>query len=39
MPIFISQATADGTYKVLESLGVQEAPDQCDPDPTFGMQQ
>lgn len=39
MPIFIAQATADGTYKVVESLGVQEAPDQCDPDPAFGMQQ
>jgi branched-chain amino acid transport system substrate-binding protein len=39
MPIYIAQATADGTYKVIESLGVQIPPDQCDPDPPFGMPQ
>lgn len=35
MPIFIAEAQADGTYSVLESLGVQEAPQQCDPQPPF----
>lgn len=39
MPIFIAQAKADGTYEVVQSLGVQEAPKQCDPEPPFGMQQ
>jgi branched-chain amino acid transport system substrate-binding protein len=37
MPIYIGEATADGVYKVVESLGVQVPPDQCDPDPPFGM--
>jgi urea transport system substrate-binding protein len=37
MPIYIAEATADGTYKVVDSLGVQTPPDQCDPDPPFGM--
>jgi len=37
MPIFIAEATADGTYKVIESLGVQEPPKQCNPEPPFGM--
>ena len=37
MPIFIAEATSDGTYKVLESLGVQQPPKQCDPEPPFGM--
>ena len=35
MPIFIAEAKADGTYEVKESLGVQEAPKQCDPQPPF----
>ncbi len=38
MPIFIAEAKSDGTYKVLESLGVQQPPTQCDPQPAFGMQ-
>ncbi|RUY03166.1 amino acid ABC transporter, partial [Mesorhizobium sp. M2A.F.Ca.ET.040.01.1.1] len=37
MPIYIAQATAQGTYKVVESLGVQQPPKQCDPQPPFGM--
>lgn len=37
LPIYIAQATDKGTYKVVKSLGVQKAPDQCDPDPAFGM--
>ena len=39
MPIYIAKAAADGTYEVIESLGVQIPPDQCDPDPPFGMPQ
>lgn len=35
MPIFIAEAQADGTYAVLESLGLQEAPQQCNPQPPF----
>lgn len=35
MPIFIAEAQGDGTYAVAESLGVQEAPRQCDPTPAF----
>lgn len=37
LPIYISKATKDGTYEVVQSLGIQIPPDQCDPDPTFGM--
>ncbi|WP_394890052.1 ABC transporter substrate-binding protein [Mesorhizobium sp. AaZ16] len=37
MPIYIAQATAEGTYNVVESLGVQQPPKQCDPQPPFGM--
>jgi len=37
MPIYIAQATAEGTYKVVESLGVQQPPKQCNPEPPFGM--
>ncbi|MDX8469723.1 substrate-binding protein [Mesorhizobium sp. VK23B] len=37
MPIYIAQATQEGTYKVVESLGVQQPPKQCDPQPSFGM--
>ena len=39
MPIFIAQAGNDGAYKVLESLGLQQPPKQCDPAPAFGMKQ
>lgn len=39
MPIYIARAKSDGTYEVVEDLGVQNPPDQCDPDPPFGMPQ
>lgn len=39
MPIYIAQAASDGTYKVVESLGVQQPPKQCNPEPPFGMTQ
>lgn len=39
MPIYIAEATAEGTYKVIESLGVQEPPRQCENPPAFGMQE
>lgn len=35
MPIFIAEAQSNGTYAVTESLGMQEAPQQCDPQPAF----
>jgi len=31
MPIYIAEAQADGSYAVAESLGIQEAPQQCNP--------
>jgi urea transport system substrate-binding protein len=37
MPIYIAQATDKGTYKVVQSLGVQPPPRQCNPEPPFGM--
>jgi urea transport system substrate-binding protein len=37
MPIYIAQATDKGTYKVVQSLGVQQPPRQCNPAPPFGM--
>ena len=37
MPIYIAKAKADGKYEVVEDLGVQIPPDQCNPDPPFGM--
>lgn len=37
MPIYIAQADKKGSYKVVESLGVQQPPRQCDPEPPFGM--
>jgi urea transport system substrate-binding protein len=37
MPIYIAKAKADGKYEVVQSLGVQVPPDQCNPDPPFGM--
>lgn len=35
MTIFIGEAQADGSYAVVESLGIQEPPQQCDPVPPF----
>ena len=37
MPIYIARAKADGKYEVVQDLGVQIPPDQCNPDPPFGM--
>jgi branched-chain amino acid transport system substrate-binding protein len=37
MPIYIAEAGTDGTYKVVESLGIQQPPRQCNPYPPFGM--
>ncbi|MER8549892.1 ABC transporter substrate-binding protein [Mesorhizobium sp. M1169] len=37
MPVYIARATAEGTFEVVESLGVQQPPNQCDPQPAFGM--
>jgi len=37
MPIYIAEADKKGSYKVVESLGVQQPPRQCDPEPSFGM--
>lgn len=37
MPIYIAEANNKGSYKVVESLGVQQPPRQCDPTPPFGM--
>jgi branched-chain amino acid transport system substrate-binding protein len=36
LPIYIAQATEAGTFKVVEDLGVQPVPKQCDPEPPFG---
>ena len=37
LPIYIAKATKNGTYEVVKSLGIQVPPDQCNPDPPFGM--
>ncbi|MBV9517299.1 MAG: substrate-binding protein [Hyphomicrobiales bacterium] len=37
MPIYIAQANAKGGYEVVDSLGVQQPPRQCNPEPPFGM--
>lgn len=37
LPIYIAQATPRATFKVVQSLGVQRAPRQCNPEPPFGM--
>jgi branched-chain amino acid transport system substrate-binding protein len=37
MPIYIAEADKKGAYKVVESLGMQQPPKQCDPEPPFGM--
>jgi ABC-type branched-subunit amino acid transport system substrate-binding protein len=37
MPIYIAEADGKGAYKVVQSLGVQQPPKQCDPEPPFGM--
>jgi branched-chain amino acid transport system substrate-binding protein len=37
MPIYIAEATSEGAYKVIKSLGVQVPPRQCTPYPPFGM--
>ena len=37
MPIYIAEATTKGSYKVVESLGIQQPPKQCTPEPPFGM--
>ena len=39
MPIYIAQATSEGTYKVVDTLGVQEPPVQCPTPPAFGTAQ
>ncbi|MFO1058816.1 MAG: substrate-binding protein [Dongiaceae bacterium] len=37
MPIYIAEANDKGSYKVVQSLGVQVPPQQCNPPPPFGM--
>ena len=37
MPIYIAEADTKGSYKVVQSLGVQQPPKQCTPEPPFGM--
>ena len=37
MPIYIAEANTKGSYDVVQSLGVQQPPKQCDPEPPFGM--
>jgi len=37
MPIYIAEANTKGSYKVVESLGIQQPPKQCTPEPPFGM--
>jgi urea transport system substrate-binding protein len=37
MPIYIAEANTKGSYKVVESLGIQQPPKQCTPEPAFGM--
>ena len=38
LTIHIAQADADGNFKVVKSLPNQVPPQQCDPEPPFGMQ-
>jgi branched-chain amino acid transport system substrate-binding protein len=37
LTIYIAQADAEGLFDVVKSLPDQVPPDQCDPDPPFGM--
>jgi branched-chain amino acid transport system substrate-binding protein len=37
MPIYIAEANDKGVYRVVQSLGVQQPPKQCNPEPPFGM--
>jgi urea transport system substrate-binding protein len=37
MPIYIAEANAKGAYDVVQSLGLQQPPKQCNPEPPFGM--
>lgn len=36
LPIFLGKARDDGTFDIVESLGIIEASKQCDPEPKFG---
>lgn len=37
LPVYIARARADASFDILQSLGIIDASNQCDPDPEFGM--
>lgn len=38
LPIYLGKGRADGTFDIIESMGVIEPSEQCDPKPNFGSE-